>query len=180
MDECRFDNWTRMLGALQDRRVALKEMVAAAVALTALARADLGFAQEEDALIEGCRLTGDPCSRDRQCCSNDCKGRRRRSRRRDKRDGDRRRRRDRDRNDGTCGCRGNGKSCTRDAACCGGRCDPFDNVCRCVGANGICNVDGDCCGSRICETDANGNKFCKGGRRGRRDRRDRDRRNRRD
>ena len=62
MDDCRFDNWTRMLGALQDRRAALKEMVAAGVALVALARADLGFAQD-DVLIEGCRLSGDPCSR---------------------------------------------------------------------------------------------------------------------
>ena len=44
MDDCRFDNWTRLLGALQDRRAALKEMMAAGVALTALARADLGFA----------------------------------------------------------------------------------------------------------------------------------------
>ena len=83
MDDCRFDNWTRMLGALQDRRAALKEMAAAALALTALARADLGFAQEEDALVEGCRLSGDECSRKSQCCSNICHGRRRRRRRRD-------------------------------------------------------------------------------------------------
>ena len=62
MDDCRFDNWTRMLGALQDRRAALKEMVAAGVALVALARADLGLAQDE-ALIEGCGLSGDPCSK---------------------------------------------------------------------------------------------------------------------
>lgn len=170
MDECRFDNWTRMLGALQNRRAALKEMVATGAALVALARADLGFAQEEDALIEGCRLSGDPCSRKKQCCSNICKGRRRR-RRRDDRDGDRNRRRDRD--SGTCGCRGNGKSCTKDAACCGGRCDPNDGVCRCVGANGVCNVDSDCCSRRICQTDDQGNKFCKGGRRSRRDRRNR-------
>ena len=177
MDDCRFDNWTRMLGALQDRRAVLKEMAPAALALVALARADLGFAQE-DALIEGCRLTGDPCSKDTNCCSNICKGRNRR-RRDGRRDSDGRRRR-RDRDTGTCGCRDNGRSCTKDAACCGGRCDPNDRVCRCVGANGICNEDTDCCGRRICETDTNGNKFCKGGRRSRRDRdrdRDRDRRN---
>ncbi len=175
MDDCRFDNWTRMLGALQDRRAALKETVAAGVALVALARADLGLAQD-DVLIEGCRLSGDPCSKKKQCCSNICKGRRRRRRRNDERDGDGRRRR-RDRDTGTCGCRGSGKSCTKDAACCAGHCDPNDGVCRCAGANQTCNEDTDCCGRRICETDDQGNKFCKGGRR--RQDRDRDRRNRR-
>ena len=30
MDECRFDNWTRMLGALQDRRAALWAVLDAA------------------------------------------------------------------------------------------------------------------------------------------------------
>jgi hypothetical protein len=37
MDDCRFDNWTRMLGAIQDRRLALKEAVSAGVALVSLA-----------------------------------------------------------------------------------------------------------------------------------------------
>ena len=32
MDECRFDNWTRMLGALQDRRAAVRELAGAGVA----------------------------------------------------------------------------------------------------------------------------------------------------
>jgi hypothetical protein len=164
MDDCRFDNWTRMLGALQDRRAALKEMMAAGVALTALARADLGFAQD-DVLIEGCRLSGDSCSRKDQCCSNICQGRERRRRR----DDDGRRRRDRD--TGTCGCRGNGKSCTKDAACCAGHCDLNEGVCRCAGANESCGDDSDCCGRRVCRIDANNNGFCKRG--GRRDRRDR-------
>ena len=172
MDDCRFDNWTRMLGALQDRRAALKEVAAAGAALVALARADLGFAQSDDALIEGCRLSGDPCSRKGQCCSGICHGRKRR-RRHDKRDDNNHHHRRRERDSGTCGCRSNGKSCSRDAACCGGRCDPNDNVCRCVGANGVCNTDSDCCGSRICKSDNQGNKFCKGGRRDRKHKRNR-------
>lgn len=173
MDDCRFDNWTRMLGKLQDRRTALKELAGAGVALAALARADLGFAQEDDVLIEGCRLSGDGCSRNKQCCSEDCAGRKRKKRRRNDRDGNDNRRRRRDRDTGTCRCRGNGKTCTKDAACCEGRCDPNDGRCRCVGANGTCNLDSDCCGRRVCQADDQGNMFCKGGRRDKRDRRNR-------
>ena len=77
MDECRFDNWTRLLGGLQDRRAALRELVGAGAALVALARADLGFAAEDDVLIEGCRLSGEGCSRNKQCCSNKCNRHRR-------------------------------------------------------------------------------------------------------
>jgi hypothetical protein len=168
MDDCRFDNWTRMIGKLQDRRAALKDLAGAGVALVALARADLGFAQEKGVLIEGCRLSGDPCSRNSQCCSDICKGRKRKQRNGKGENGNRRRNRD----TGTCECRGSGKNCRQDAACCEGRCDPNEGVCRCVGANGACNVDNDCCGSRICQTDNRGNKFCKGGNGGKRNRRD--------
>ena len=45
MDDCRFDNWTRKIGKLQDRRTALRDLAGAGVALAALARADLGLAQ---------------------------------------------------------------------------------------------------------------------------------------
>ena len=38
----------------------------------ALARADLGLAAEDDVLIEGCRLSGEGCSKNKQCCSNKC------------------------------------------------------------------------------------------------------------
>ena len=77
MDECRFDNWTRLLGGLQDRRAALRELAGAGAALVALARADLGFAAEDDVLIEGCRLSGEGCSKNKQCCSDKCNRHRR-------------------------------------------------------------------------------------------------------
>ncbi len=93
MDDCRFDNWTRMLGKFQDRRAALRDLAGAGVALVALARADLGLAQKDDVLIEGCRLSGEGCSRNTQCCSDICKGRGRKRRDRNERDGDGRRRR---------------------------------------------------------------------------------------
>jgi hypothetical protein len=161
MDDCRFDNWTRTLAAVTSRRLALKDLTAAGVALVALAGADLGLATAQDVLIEGCRLSGDGCARNKQCCSNKCH--RRKRRKRDRRDGNnnrnRNRRRDRDR--GVCRCLGDGKSCNKDAACCKGRCDPFDGRCRCVDANQACNVDSDCCGGRICRADDQGNKFCK-------------------
>ncbi len=153
MDECRFDNWTRMLAALQDRRAAVKELAAAGAALVSLARLDLGLAQEDEVSIEGCRLTGDRCSRKKQCCSNKCK-KKRRKRNRNDRDGNNRRRNRK--GDGRCQCLGNGKNCRKDAACCKGRCDPNERRCRCVPANDICNRDDDCCGKRRCREG-----FCK-------------------
>ena len=160
MDDCRFDNWTRMLARLQDRRAALKDLTGAGVALVALARVDLGMAQEVDVLAEGCRFSGESCSRNTQCCFDICKGRQRKRSDRNNRDGDGRRR-SRDRDTGRCQCRGEGRSCRKDAACCEGRCDPSDSTCRCVGANGLCNVDNDCCGNRACSSDDRGNKFCR-------------------
>jgi hypothetical protein len=157
MDECRFDNWTRMLGALQDRRVAVKEMAAAGAALVGLARLDLGLAQEDEVSIEGCRGEKERCRRNNQCCSGTCKRKRRKKRNRNDRDGDRRRKRRRD--DGVCKCLGNGKKCRKDAACCRGRCDRDERRCRCIGANEICNKDDDCCGNRRCREVGNG-KFC--------------------
>ena len=146
MDDCRFDHWTRMLGALQDRRVAVKEMTAAGAALVALAKAELGFAQEGDVLAEACGLTGDSCRRDSQCCSNDCNRRRRR-----RNGGGNRRRRNRD---GECRCAGEGRSCTRDAGCCRGRCNS-NRECRCITRGNICNRAEDCCGNDVCR-----NGFC--------------------
>jgi hypothetical protein len=161
MDECRFDNWTRMLGAIKDRRTALREFAAAGLALTALARADLGFAQEGDVLVEGCRLSGERCDRGKQCCSGDCS-----SRRKKKKTGGRNSggggRRGRRRPQGECRCLGNGKNCRKDAACCKGRCDPGELRCRCVPSNERCIKDDDCCRGN-CVTDNQGNSFCKGG-----------------
>lgn len=152
MDDCRFDNWTRMLGALQDRRTALKEVAAAGAALVALAKADLGFAQEEgdDVLAEGCRRENESCSRNNQCCSEKCKRKRRRGGGGGK--NGKRRRNDRD---GRCTCLKAGRSCRKDAACCKGRCDPNDRRCRCVPNRDICNKDDDCCGNKNCN-----NGFC--------------------
>jgi hypothetical protein len=162
MDECRFDNLTRMFGAIRDRRTAVKTLVAAGAALVSLAKAEFGIAAQDDVLIEGCRLTGERCDRDKQCCSDDCNRKRKKRKRNRDRDGDgRRRRRDR-RGSGECRRRGNGKACRKDAACCRGRCDPIERRCRCVPANDICNKDDDCCDRRRCVEDGNtGQKFCK-------------------
>jgi hypothetical protein len=138
-----------MLGALQDRRVAVKELAATGAALVALARADLGLAQEDDVIAEGCRGGGVSCRRNNQCCSGKCKRKRRKKRNRN--DNDNRKRRKKD--DGVCRCLGNGKSCNKDAACCKGRCDPDSKRCRCIPRNDICNRDDDCCGKAVCRSD---------------------------
>jgi hypothetical protein len=148
MDECRFDNWTRMLGALQDRRAAVKELAAAGAALVAPARADLGLAQEGDVIAEGCRGGGVSCRRNNQCCSGKCNRKRRKKRNRNDRD-----KKGRRRDDGVCKCLGNGKSCRKDAACCKGRCDPDSRRCRCIPRNDLCEQDGDCCGRAVCRSD---------------------------
>jgi hypothetical protein len=158
MDECRFDNWTKMFGGILDRRTALKQVAGAGVALMALARVELGLAQDEEVGIEGCRLSGESCDRHKQCCSNKCKGRKRRRRRRN--EDDRRRRRRREDRSGTCRCLGNGANCNKDAACCRGRCDPNERRCRCVPPNDICTKDDDCCRGS-CQADDQGNRFCK-------------------
>lgn len=148
MDECRFDNWTRMLGALQDRRAAVKELAGAGAALLALARLDLGLAQEDEVSIEGCRGEGSGCRRNKQCCSNKCKRKRKKKRNRNDRD-ERGRRED----DGVCKCLGNGAKCRKDAACCKGRCDATERKCRCVERNNLCERDDDCCGRAVCKSD---------------------------
>lgn len=157
MDDCRFDNLTRMFGAIQDRRAAVKHLAGASAALVSLARADLGLAAEDDVLVEGCRLTGENCKRNNQCCSNNCHRKKdKKKHKKDDRDKNKHHKKDR----GTCQCRGNGKSCTKDAACCRGRCDQNEKRCRCIKANDICNRDEDCCNRRKCVA-AGGQKFCK-------------------
>jgi hypothetical protein len=164
MNECRFDNWTRMLGALRDRRAAFKELTAAGVALVSLARVDLGLAQEDDVAVEGCRLTNERCKRNNNCCSGKChRKRHKKKKHKDNNDGGHNNRRHNKRKgEGQCECLGNGKSCSKDAACCKGHCDSNERKCRCVPANDRCNTDNDCCSNRKCVSDGGGSfKVCK-------------------
>ena len=160
MDDCRFDNWTRMVSAMRDRRAALKEMASAGLALLALARADLGFAADDDVLIEGCRLTGERCKRNKNCCSSKCHRKRHKKRRKHDQNNNNRKHRRKER-EGQCQCLSNGKKCSKDAACCKGHCDPNEKKCRCVPANDRCNKDADCCSNRKCVPDGTGFKVCK-------------------
>ena len=152
MDECRFDNWTRMLGALQGRRAAVKELAAAGAALAALAKLDLGLAQEDEVSIEGCRGGGASCGRNNQCCSKKCNRKGKRNRRKNDRKNDRDKK-GRRRDDGVCRCQGNGKPCRKDAACCRGRCDQNSRRCRCIPRNDLCQSNQDCCGRASCVSD---------------------------
>jgi hypothetical protein len=155
MDECRFDNLTRMMAGLKDRRTALRDMTGAGLALVSLAKADLGLAAEDDVLVEGCRLSGEKCDKDHQCCSNDCRGGKRKKKKKNDKNGKKNRRKE-----GECRCRGEGDSCNKDSACCRGRCNQNDGRCRCISDNGICSRDQDCCRGS-CKEDKNGNRFCK-------------------
>jgi hypothetical protein len=153
MDRCRFDNLTRLLGATRDRRSAVKSLAGAGAAMLALARADLGLAQDDDVLVEGCRVPGEECKHNRQCCSNRCHRRRRR-----KKGGDNRKRR----RDGECKCLKQGRRCSKDAACCKGRCHPTERRCRCVPRAELCGKNEDCCDGRVCRDDGTGSKVCLG------------------
>lgn len=141
------------MAGLKDRRAALRDMTGAGLALVSLARADLGLAAEDDVLVEGCRLSGEKCDKNHQCCSGDCKG----SKKKKKKDKNGKKRR---RKQGECKCRGEGSSCSKDAACCRGYCNKNDGRCRCVPNNSTCNKDSDCC-KGSCKKDKNGNYFCK-------------------
>jgi hypothetical protein len=161
METCRFDNWTRMFGALRSRRAALAEIAAAGGTLFALARLDLGLAAESDVAIEDCRLTDAECTRKSQCCSEICSGFQK-----DKRDrkggGKNNRNNRREKRVGTCRCRRGGQSCTRSSACCKGWCDPNSLICSCVPNGGLCNDNEDCCSPRQCRDDGSGSnrKVC--------------------
>jgi hypothetical protein len=155
MDECRFDNLTRMMAGLKDRRAALRDMTGAGLALVSLAKADLGLAAADDVLVEGCRLSGEKCDKDHQCCSGDCRGGKKKKKKKNDKNGKKNRRKE-----GECRCRGEGDSCSKDAACCRGYCHPNDGRCRCIPDNTTCNRDQDCCRG-TCKADKNGNRFCK-------------------
>ena len=124
MDDCRFDNWTRMVAEQTDRRSAVKGIAGGVAALAALARAQVGLAQDADVILEAnCKGSGGKCKNNRDCCSKNCKK-------------------------GKCECSGQGKSCKRDQGCCSGRCN--GSKCDCGSQGDLCKNDGDCC-SRNCK-----------------------------
>jgi hypothetical protein len=138
MDDCRFDNWTRMVAGTSDRRTAVAGLAGGAAALLSLARAELGIAQEGDIALEAdCRVNGARCRRDGNCCSLKCQVRGRRNRRRRRR--------------GKCVCAGQGANCQRDRGCCSGICRSGN--CDCGNKGDFCSNDADCC-SRRCESGA--------------------------
>ena len=153
MDDCRFDNWTRMLGKLQARRAAVKEMAGAGAALFSLAKLDLGLVQAQDVSIAGCKFTDDKCGKDKDCCSNNCSGKKKK-----KKKGGGGGKHKKNKKEGKCRCQDQGKSCNVDAGCCQGLCN--GGVCRCAEKNERCNKDADCCGSKICKDIPGGNKAC--------------------
>jgi hypothetical protein len=140
-----------MLGGIQGRRSALRQLAGAGAALVSLARADLGLAAGDDVLAEGCRLTGERCKRNNNCCSGSCKRHRKKHGKNDK---------GKNKREGKCKCLGNNKKCKKDAACCKGYCDQKENRCKCTPANQTCNKDSDCCSSRKCVSNGN-TRVCK-------------------
>jgi hypothetical protein len=123
MDNCRFDNLTRVIAAQADRRTAVKRFAGGLAALAALARVELGFAQDVEGEIK-CLDNGSRCRRSGQCCSLKC--RRRRGRKR-----------------GRCKCAGSGADCKADIGCCTGVCR--SGTCRCGNTTDFCTNDNDCC-----------------------------------
>lgn len=119
MDDCRFDNWTRMFGEEADRRTAVKGVAGGAAALLTLAKAQLGLAQEADVTLDAnCKGNNSKCSKDKDCCSKKCKK-------------------------GKCKCAGAGAGCKRDNGCCSGTCR--SGKCECGNKGDRCNNDSDCC-----------------------------------
>jgi hypothetical protein len=130
MDNCRFDNLTRVIAVQADRRTAVKALAGTVAALATLARAELGFAQIEVGIEVDCRDNGERCRRDDQCCSLKCK----------KKNGKKR-----------CKCAGTDSPCKADIGCCQGICDDVDNTCRCGNTDEFCNNDNDCCSNDCSE-----------------------------
>ena len=116
MDDCRFDNWARIV----DRRTAVGGFAGGLAALLALGKAQLGIAQEDDVEIDAnCRVNGRQCRRNRQCCSNKC-------RKRGQNNADCCSRRCRS---GKCRCVPRNDRCNDNRACCSGNCGR-DGFCR--------------------------------------------------
>jgi hypothetical protein len=129
VDDCRFDNWTRTLVERSDRRAAVKGLAGGAAALLALARAELGLAQDADVALEkNCKGSDAKCNKDKECCSKKCKKKKRGRK-------------------GKCVCAGVNQGCKRDQGCCSGKCNGTQCVC---GEKGdFCRKKADCC-SNIC------------------------------
>jgi hypothetical protein len=162
MDNCRFDNWTRIIAAQTDRRTAVKGFAGGIAALATLARVELGFAQDGDVGVEvKCNVNGQQCKNASQCCSLRCKKRRRRDSRGNckaalagqpcKADigcekGVCR--------NGACVCGTTNDFCTTNDDCCSNNC--LSGKCKCIGENDRCGSGGNCCGSTTCK-----NGFCR-------------------
>jgi hypothetical protein len=132
VDDCRFDNWTRMVAGKSDRRTAVMGLAGGAAALLTLVRAELGIAQESGVDLEAeCQVNGSKCRKDGNCCSLKCQKKGRRGRRR-----------------GKCVCAGQGANCKADRGCCSGLCRSGN--CDCGDKGDLCNNDADCC-SRRCD-----------------------------
>jgi hypothetical protein len=70
MDAKRFEEMSRWVGAAPTRRQALKALVAGvAAAALAVVRSQTG---EAGSIIPGCRLPGQRCDGDNNCCTNFC------------------------------------------------------------------------------------------------------------
>jgi hypothetical protein len=73
MDDCRFENWMRIVAGKSDRRTAVITLAGGAPAALTLARAELGIAQESNVALEAdCRVNGGTCGKDHDCCSGSC------------------------------------------------------------------------------------------------------------
>ena len=59
MDDCRFENWMRIVAGKSDRRTAVMGLAGGVAAPLTLARAELGIAQGSDVALEAdCRVNG--------------------------------------------------------------------------------------------------------------------------
>ncbi|MCC6312642.1 MAG: hypothetical protein IT337_01415 [Thermomicrobiales bacterium] len=96
MDQERFDKLTQALG--KNKGESRRRLLAGAVAMVA-AGVGLGFAAEDgEAVGRICRMPGQQCGRNRQCCSHRCKS-------------------------GVCDCSPRGANCFRvGITCCSQRC----------------------------------------------------------
>jgi hypothetical protein len=96
MDERKFGEWTKQIAAVASRRGIGRVLGAGVLGLALAAR---GAAEVEGA-FGFCSAPGTKCSKDKKCCSGNCKG------------------------NGTCGCRGKGAPCINHVgiACCSQTC----------------------------------------------------------
>jgi hypothetical protein len=124
LDDCRFDNLTRIMAGESDRRTTVRKLAAGAAALAMLARAELGLAEGADVALEAnCKGNNAKCKKDKDCCSKKCT------------------------NKGKCQCAGNNAPCKRDNGCCSGTCK--SGKCECGDKGDYCKNNSDCC-SKTC------------------------------